>query len=290
MKVLITGSKGQLGSELQITAPEKYDITAVDIDQLDITNKKEASIFISKNKFDLIINAAAYTNVDKAEYDETLAYAINTNGVENIADAASKNNARVFHVSTDYVFDGNNSTPYSTEQKREPIGIYGKSKMNGEIALETILPKKHIILRTAWLYSIHGNNFVKTMLKLMNEKSILKIIDDQIGSPTSAKSLAKTLWSFADNKNLYGAFHWTNSGVASWYDFAIAINEEAKKIGLLPEISAKILPISTEEYKSDTKRPAYSVLDKSKTYKDLNLNKVHWKCELRNCLNELNKI
>ncbi len=287
MKVLITGSNGQLGSELQITAPQKYEIIAIDIEKLDITNSDEVEVYFQQENFDLIINAAAYTAVDKAESDEELAFAVNATGIKNIAESAKNIGARVFHISTDYVFNGKNCTPYLPEQEREPIGVYGKTKLAGEEALEGILPKNYIIVRTAWLYSIHGNNFVKTMLKFMEEREELKIIADQIGSPTSAKSLASTLWKFAENADLYGAYHWTDNGVASWYDFAVAISEESSALGILSANSAKLYPITTAEYLTPAERPSYSVLNKEKTYKDLNIKGSHWRSELRKVINEL---
>ncbi len=287
MKVLITGANGQLGSELQITAPKNHELVAIDVDELDITNSNYTNEFIKNGNFDLIINAAAYTAVDKAESDEELAFAVNATGIKNIAIAAKSIGARVFHVSTDYVFNGKNYTPYLPEQERNPIGVYGKTKMAGEIALEEILPTNHIILRTAWLYSIHGNNFVKTMLKFMAERDELKIIEDQIGSPTSAKTLAETLWEFTDQKDIYGSFHWTNNGVASWYDFAVAIKEEAIELGMLSADSANLNPIPTTEYPTPAERPFYSVLDKTKSLKILNIKGTHWRCELRKVLKEL---
>jgi dTDP-4-dehydrorhamnose reductase len=287
MKVMITGCNGQLGQELLRVAPGGVTITAVDIDTLDITDQIAIDKFVSELKPQLIINAAAYTAVDKAETDIAAAYAVNCDAVKFLAEAAKKNSASMIHISTDYVFAGQAYLPYQTTAETAPAGIYGKSKLAGEAVLQRILPDKSIIIRTAWLYSPYGQNFLKTMLRLMAERSELGVIADQIGSPTSAATLATTVWGFAENNKLHGLFHWTDAGVASWYDFAVAIREVAIASGLLNHDAAQVKPITTADYPTPAPRPAYSLLDKSSTYQALNLTPAHWQTALREVIKRM---
>lgn len=233
MKVLITGKGGQLAWELERIAPESFDVISVGINELDITDERQVIAFINECRPDLIINAAAYTAVDQAEKNKEQAYLVNESGVKYIAMACQNIGARMLHVSTDYVFDGKGSVPYSIDAKTNPLNVYGASKLAGDIILQKILPEASVIVRTAWVYSVNGNNFVKTMLGLMQEKTQLGVISDQVGSPTWAKGLAQWLWLVVDKPEVTGIYHWTDAGIASWYDFAIAIQELGIEKGLL---------------------------------------------------------
>lgn len=287
MKVMITGCNGQLGHELLRLAPDNMEISAVDIDDLDLTDQNAVDCFIDEIKPQLIINAAAYTAVDQAETDLKAAYAVNCDAVKFLAEAAKQNSAAVIHISTDYVFDGQACSPYQTDAPTIPAGIYGKSKLAGEAELRRIMPDNSVIIRTAWLYSPYGQNFLKTMLRLMEERTELGVIADQIGTPTSAATLARTVWGFAGNSQLHGLFHWTDAGAASWYDFAETIREEAIATNLLSTDAARIKPITTADYPTPAPRPAYSLLDKNSTYQALELTPVHWRIALREVLKRM---
>ena len=284
-KVLITGSLGQLGRHILLAAPGDVSITAVDLEQLDITRKKLVIDFIRKLKPDLIINAAAYTAVDKAEAESDIAFAVNSDGPYNLALAASEIAARLIHVSTDYVFDGAKNSPYTPQESPSPLGIYGQSKVQGENRITTLIPEKSLIVRTAWLYSAYSNNFLKTMLRLMSSRDSIGVVVDQIGTPTSARTLAETLWRFVEKRELCGVYHFTDNGVSSWYDFAVAIQEEALSQNLLLR-EIEILPISTDDYPTPAKRPTYSVLDISNTLADLSIKGVHWRKALRQVMSD----
>jgi len=279
MKVVITGKGGQLAWELEQLAPKNCQIISVGVDELDVTNELLVAEFIANTKPDLVINAAAYTAVDQAETDSEVAYAVNELGTKYLANACKAANARMLHVSTDFVFDGTSTTPYQPDCIPNPINVYGASKLAGEIALQSILPEASVIVRTAWVYSVNGNNFVKSMLRLMHEKEKLGIIYDQVGTPTWAKGLAQWLWAIASKPEVIGTYHWTDAGVASWYDFAIAIQELAiEKCLLLKEIS--VLPIPTSAYPTPAKRPVFSVIDKSSAEEVAGIKMTHWRKQL----------
>ena len=271
MKILITGASGQLGLELSKLIT---DAILTDKDKLDITDPKTVNDFIDLNNIDTIINCAAYTAVDKAEDDRDMAYKINVIGSENLA----KTKCKLIHISTDYVFDGNSCKPYKPEDKTNPISVYGKTKLQGE---EAILKnnKNIIIIRTAWLYSKNGNNFLKTMQKLGLEKENINVVYDQVGTPTFAGDLAKAIVEILPqiNKETAGIYHYTNEGVCSWYDFAC-------KIMKLSNLKCKVNPILSEQYPTKAIRPHYSVLDKSKIKKTFNLEIEHWEDALKKCL------
>ena len=286
MKVIITGKGGQLAWELEKLIPATYDVLCVGRNELDITDRNAVNEFINNQKPELVINAAAYTAVDKAEEEIELAYDVNEKGVQYLAQACQKVNARVLHVSTDFVFDGSSTQPYVTDAVPSPINIYGASKLAGDIALQTLLPKNSVIVRTAWVYSAHGNNFVKSMLRLMEEKSKLGIIYDQIGTPTWAKGLAQWLWTIAEKSEVKGIYHWTDAGVASWYDFAIAIQELGVEKGLLKK-TIPVLPIPTSAYPTPAKRPAFSVIDKSTAESVSGITTIHWRKQLSIMMDEL---
>lgn len=301
LKVLITGSKGQLGYELERTAPEGIELLAVDVDQLDITSAVAVDTFFKEHQPDAVINAAAYTAVDKAETDREMAYAVNATGPRFLAQACADAAIPMVQVSTDFVFDGNQSTPYQPEDKPNPTSVYGDSKLKGEQAVTEILGNKAIIIRTAWVYSTHGNNFVKTMLRLMAEKDQLGVVADQIGTPTWAWTLANGCWQAVTklkvesfqrlNDSTLGRcniYHWTDGGVASWYDFAEAIQEEAIILGMLDK-RIPVNPIPAGAYPTPAKRPPYSVLDKTSAYQQLNMKPMHWRVSLRAMLEELKR-
>lgn len=281
MNVLITGANGQLGTALQKTAPSAVKLVALDRAAFDLADPAAIIAGVRAASPELIINAAAYTAVDAAESDEAAAFAINATAVERLGFAAAIVGARLIHVSTDFVFDGTASTPYSTDAEPAPISAYGRTKRAGELTLGS----DALIVRTAWVYSATGSNFAKTMLALMMDRPELRIVDDQIGTPTHALALAAALWKLADQR-ASGIFHYTDSGVASWYDFAVGIQEEALALGLL-RFAIPILPISTRDFPRPARRPSYAVLDKSATWTALGAPAPHWRTNLRNMLETL---
>jgi dTDP-4-dehydrorhamnose reductase len=283
--ILLTGANGQLGYELQRSTPIDYNIVACDVEQLDITDLDKVRAYINANSINLIINAAAYTAVDKAESDTELAYKVNENGAQNLAIVAKENSLPLIHVSTDFVFSGQQGSPYTTEDNAAPESVYGASKLAGEQQIIDTMTNDYLIIRTSWLYSAHGNNFVKTMLRLMQEKPQLGIVADQIGTPTWAKTLADTIWAL-EAKQAQGVYHCSDNGVASWYDFAVAIQQLAVDEGLLQN-KIPVNPIQTSDYPTPAKRPAYSVMDKSKTENTLGYSLPHWQKSLSNMLKEL---
>lgn len=286
MRVVIFGALGQLGWELQRTAPEKIDIIPLDYEDVDISDKNGVIQMVAGYSPDYIINAAAYTAVDKAEEEKEDAFAVNETGAANIAFAAIKAGAGLIHISTDFVFDGMKSTPYTTDDATAPLSVYGQSKLMGEKHVVDIAGKNALVIRTSWLYSMHGNNFVKSMLRFMGDKTELNIVADQVGTPTWAKGLAEAIWDFTKKHGIHGVFHWSDSGVASWYDFAVAIKEEAMAIGLLTH-DIPINPIDTVDYPVPAKRPCYSVLHKGLTWNTLGYSAPHWRESLRKMLKEL---
>ena len=287
-KILITGADGQLGYELQRSCPDAYECLATDKNTLDITKADDVNAFISTHQLDVIINSAAYTAVDKAEEETDLAIAINTTGAANLAHAAKINNCKLIQISTDFVFDGKACSPYPVDAKTNPDGYYGKTKRDGDDRVVEILGEDALIIRTSWLYSAHGNNFVKTMLRFMAEREELGIISDQIGTPTWANSLANAVWQSIE-LNAIGIHHWSDAGVASWYDFAYAIMEEGLALGLLDK-TIKINAITTADYPTPASRPCYSVMDKTTTWKALEMKSEHWRVALRQMLVELKDI
>lgn len=277
IKVLVTGANGQLGSAIKSIA-QGYEGTVVftfcTSTELNITDVDSVIKVIAKNSFDYCINCAAYTNVDKAEEFLEQAYDINYVGVKNLALACDKENITLIHISTDFVFSGKQSYPYSETDITEPLGIYGGSKLKGEKAIENHLIK-YYILRTSWLYSEFGANFMKSMLRLGNERENLSVVFDQIGSPTYAVDLSKFIMHLIQNDTAqYGVYHYSNEGVASWYDFALAIFQKAG-------IKIDLRPIRSSEYALPAKRPCYSVLDKAKLKRNFDVTIPHWKDSLK---------
>lgn len=283
-KILITGANGQLGSEIKKIAGQfpKLDFLFTDVEELDITNRQAVVDFFSNQQPEYLINCAAYTNVNKAESDEENARLINSTAVAILAEASAAINCRMIHVSTDYVFDGTNCKPYKETDSVNPQSVYGCTKLEGEQLCFTNNPQS-VIIRTAWLYSAFGNNFVKTMLRLGNEREELKIVADQIGSPTNAADLARAVLtvisSVEEGVKVFeaGIYHYSNEGVASWYDFTQSIIE-------LACINCKVIPISTEDFPSPAPRPSYSVMDKSKIKRIFDIEIPHWRESLENYL------
>ena len=295
MKVLLTGAAGQLGRELQRTVPANIALVGVSHSEspsadavLDITDAPAVAECFQHHHPDIVINAAAYTLVDVAEAEPEAAYAVNSGGAANLAENAARHGARLVHVSTDFVFDGTSSIPYRPEDPTAPLGVYGASKLEGEQRVVEISAGRALIIRSAWIYSSSGSNFVCTMLRLLRERDELKVVADQVGTPTWARSLARAIWSAVPHSQLHGIYHWTDEGVASWYDFAVAIQEEALSLGLLQK-QVPIMPISTSEYPTPARRPGYSVLDKTSAWKDFGMISEPWRNNLRAMLAEMKK-
>ncbi len=285
MKVLLLGANGQLGWELTRTCPENIILSTCDYPKVDFFSSTSISECISSTRPDCIINAAAYTAVDKAEQEQDLAYRINHEAVREISEICSQNAISLVHISTDFIFNGQNFKPYKPDDTPDPVSVYGKSKLKGEQAVRSILGDQALIIRTAWLYSSHGSNFVKIMLRLMAEKPSLNVIDEQIGTPTWGFGLARAIWT-ALEKNIKGTHQFTDAGVASWYDFAIAIQEEGIKAELLGK-AIPILPVPSRLFPTPAKRPMYSVLDKTSFWQAAGTTPVHWRVQLRSMLKEV---
>jgi dTDP-4-dehydrorhamnose reductase len=280
MRVLITGANGQLGGALQRMAPGWADINAIDVEDVDLTDAAMLTARLVVEAPDVIINAAAYTAVDRAESDEALARAINADAVAVMVEAMAGTGGKVVHVSTDYVFDGTASDPYSPDAPHNPQSAYGRTKAEGEDKLRP----EDLLVRTAWVYEAGGANFVRTMIRLMNERDELGVVADQVGSPTWATGLARTIWALAE-KGASGTFHHADDGAISWHDFAVAIAEEAHALGLVKRIPV-IRPITTADYPTPAKRPAFSLLDCRATRAALGEEPVHWRTNLRLMLKE----
>jgi dTDP-4-dehydrorhamnose reductase len=339
MKILITGQGGQLAWELEQTSPDSLEVICLSSKALDISNQENVNKVLSSHKPDVVINAAAYTAVDKAETEQDKAYAVNELGSEYLALACKQLKAKLIHVSTDFVFDGTNSTPYQTDDKTNPINVYGASKLAGDIKVDGILGSDATIIRTAWVYSAHGNNFVKTMLRFMAEKEQLGIVYDQVGTPTWAKGLAKMIWALVEQGSKVQAnkaqgdtallvplseatldlasdpsseasldlvstplseaslelpsapssatmLHWTDAGVCSWYDFAIAIQELAIEKGMLDK-AIPVRPIPARAYPTPAARPSFSVIDKAAAEEASGVQTIHWRKQLSAMMDEL---
>ena len=284
--ILVTGSNGQLGNEIRVLdEADKDNFIFTDVEELDITDSKAVSDFFQNNKIDLIINVAAYTNVDKAETDQDIAKKINVDGIANLTLQAQKSDIPLIHISTDYVFDGTSNVPYTENDTPKPVGIYGKTKYEGEI--EALKHSKTIVIRTSWLYSSFGNNFVKTILRIAENPEI-RVVFDQIGTPTYAANLAQAIISikqkiFENKENDYaGIYHFSNEGVCSWYDFAVMILKFTGK-------NTKIIPVRSKEFQRPAPRPAYSVLDKTKIKKKFDIVIPYWTDSLKKCLKIIEK-
>ena len=286
MRVLVTGAGGQVGRAVIASAPPSATITALTHRDLDIGDEAAVSERVARERPELIINAAGYTAVDRAESEPLLARRANADGPRYLAQAGHAVGARLLHVSTDYVFDGRTSTPYTPTATTHPLNVYGSSKRAGELAVLEQPEAATLILRTAWLYSPGGANFVLTMLRLMRSHGRVRVVADQIGTPTSADSVASALWALAARPDVHGIQHWTDAGTASWYDFACAIAEEALGVGLL-SAAVTVEPITTPEYPTAAPRPTYSVLDSTALRTALALPAVYWRTRLRTMLEAL---
>jgi dTDP-4-dehydrorhamnose reductase len=287
MNVLVTGGNGQLGSEIKDCQHNFKELNVVyaDIPDLDICNEDAVNTFITINDIEAIINCAAYTAVDKAEGDAQNARKVNAKGVLNLVKAMENVKGKIIHISTDYVFDGTKPLPYNEEDTVSPIGVYGKTKREGELAVINS-SLEGIIIRTSWLYSAYGNNFVKTMMRLGSGKEKLNVIFDQIGSPTYAGDLANTCLVILSNEQnridkAGKVYHFSNEGVASWYDFATAVMK-------INKLDCEVLPLETKDYPTLAKRPHYSVLNKTKIKKNFKITIPYWRDSLEKCIQKLN--
>ena len=283
---MITGSAGQLGYELQRTVPAGTTMLPVDIAQLDLTSPDAVEAFVAAHRPATIINGAAFTAVDRAESEEPLARAVNVTAAASLAASAQRHGARLIQISTDFVFGGATSRPWRPDDATAPQSVYGLTKRDGEDAVCAALGNRALVIRTAWLYSAHGGNFVKTMLRVMRDRTDVRVIADQVGTPTWANSLARTVWAAVARPDVSGTLHWSDAGVASWYDFAVAIQEEALERGLL-ERAIPVYAIPTSAYPTPATRPSYSVLDKSDTARLLGEEPEHWRVNLRHMLDEV---
>lgn len=312
MKILITGATGQLGQDVAalFTAAGARP-ACLGRKDLDITDKEALFSVIRETAPEVIINTAAYTKVDLAEKESEKAFAVNCDGAANLAAASKQVGATLIHISTDFVFDGTQSSPYKESDKTNPLGLYGKSKLAGEEAIRECCGK-HIIIRTSWLYGVHGANFVKTILRLATEREVISVVCDQVGSPTWSKGLAEVIRQITPRlttkdaqapaikttrpsdegagakKTPFGVYHYSDEGVASWYDLALAVVEEARALGV--ELKCRtVLPIATSGYPTPAVRPAYSVLNKEKIKEEFSLTIPHWRDSLREMLAELSQ-
>ncbi len=285
--ILVTGANGQLGNEIRILTEKRseYNVFLTDVDTLDICDYSAVESFVGGNKIDIILNCAAYTAVDKAEDNEDICRKVNALAPYNLAKAAAKFGIGLIHISTDYVFDGTSCIPYTEDMEATGLSVYGKTKREGELKIFEVLPSA-VIIRTAWLYSEFGNNFVKTMIRLGGERDSLGVVFDQIGTPTYALDLASAMItvmekSFEQGNVFGGIYHFTNEGVCSWYDFTVKIHEIA---GIK---SCKVRPIESKDYPAKAPRPSYSVLNKAKIKNTFGIEIPHWEKSLVNCISNL---
>ncbi|MGS2738005.1 dTDP-4-dehydrorhamnose reductase [Sinomicrobium sp. M5D2P17] len=283
-KILVTGASGQVGSEIKkLSDSRKEDFLFANRDVLDITHAGNVRQFLEKHPVEAIINCAAFTAVDDAESNPEPAALVNSKAVEILAGTCKEKGLKMVHLSTDYVFDGQKNSPYLEEDPVAPLGIYGKTKWEGEEAMRKVNPPRSVIIRTSWVYASRGNNFVRTMLKLGKEKETIKVVDDQVGTPTHAADLAAAILEILprlDNENVK-TYHYTNEGICSWYDFAKAIMEYGK-------LPCKVIPVSSSEYPTKAKRPQFSVLNKQAFKRDFKTDIPYWRDSLRECLEGVN--
>ena len=282
MRILVTGANGQLGNEMQVLAKENPQHTYffTDVEELDICSIDAVWAYIAEKRIEMIVNCAAYTAVDKAEDNAELAYKLNCEAPKELAKAAQAHGAAMIQVSTDYVFDGTAHIPYTEDCVPCPDSVYGRTKLAGEYDVMNHC-EKAVVIRTAWLYSIYGNNFVKTMLRLGNERDTLGVVFDQIGTPTYANDLARAIYTIINKGIVRGIYHFSDEGVCSWYDFTLAIHRLA---GIT---SCKVSPLHTSEFPAKANRPQYSVLDKTKIKNTFGIEIPHWEVSLKQCLDKL---
>jgi dTDP-4-dehydrorhamnose reductase len=287
VKVLIAGAAGQVGRALVDSAPTPIEVVKCPHQGLDVADERAVLTCIRLHAPDVIVNAAAYTAVDRAESEPELARRVNSDGPRYLALAAREVGARLVHISTDFVFDGASSIPYPPDAPTNPLNVYGVTKRAGEQAVLEVLPERSVVLRTSWVYAAEGSNFVRTMLRVMGANAAVRVVADQVGTPTAARSVAQAIWKLMERPSLTGIHHWSDAGVASWYDFAVAIADIAEPLGLLPS-TITVTPISTEEYPTVARRPRYSVLDK-RSLAVLGIGPVHWRRQLQGVLGELGR-
>jgi len=285
VKVLIAGAAGQLGRALVDSAPTPIEVVQCSDQDLDVADERAVLSCIRLHAPDVIVNAAAYTAVDRAESEPELARRVNSDGPRYLALAAREVGARLVQVSTDFVFDGASPIPYPPEAPTNPLNVYGATKRAGEQAVLEVLPERSVVLRTSWLYAAQGSNFVLTMLRLMRANGAVRVVADQVGTPTAARSVAQAIWKITERPSVTGIHHWSDAGVASWYDFAVAIADIAELRGLLAS-AITVTPISTEEYPTAARRPRFSVLD-TRSLAVLGIAPVHWRRQLQSVLGEL---
>ncbi|MEX2367009.1 MAG: dTDP-4-dehydrorhamnose reductase [Pseudohongiellaceae bacterium] len=286
MKILLTGANGQLGTALKQQAPAWHEVHACDAREFNLTDRNQMQAVLTRLAPACIINAAAYTAVDQAEQEADKAWAVNAAGVKSLAEIAAPHTA-IIHISTDFVFDGSSKQPYQPADKPNPLGAYGSSKLAGEQALLGLRPDRAMVVRTSWLYGPGGHNFVLTMLRLMDSRDTLAVVNDQFGCPTSVNSLARVIWEFATRPG-QGVFHWSDQGLTSWHGFAVEIQKQALALGLLQrEIPIRAIPAA--DYPTPAKRPAYSVLDNSSTCEYLELRARPWQLELAKVLQQISQ-
>jgi dTDP-4-dehydrorhamnose reductase len=285
--VLITGAAGQVGNALVRSVPPGIELNALIREQLDIADARAVHATVAAFRPQLIINAAAYTAVDKAESEPFLADAINAQGPQHLAEAAYvQDDCRLIQISTDYVFDGRGAKAYQPDDPPHPLSVYGRTKLAAEQAVLAALGARAVVLRTAWVYAAQGKNFLLTMLRLMRERGAVRVVADQKGTPTAATSIARALWRIAELPRMRGILHWTDEGVASWYEFACAIADDALAAGLLPQ-AVQVAPITTADYPTAAHRPANSVLDTRDSEARLGITPAHWRHNLRAVLAQL---
>jgi dTDP-4-dehydrorhamnose reductase len=290
VRALVTGAAGQVGSALIRSVPPQIELQAIELQQLDITDAGAVQAAVAAWRPQVIINAAAYTAVDQAESEAPLATAVNAQAPGHLARAAkSIEGCRLLHISTDYVFDGSAAEAYQPADAPHPLSVYGVTKLAGEQAVLEVLAERAVVLRTAWVYAARGRNFLLTMLRLMRERGAVRVVADQRGTPTAAASVARALWRVAELPRVHGVLHWTDGGVASWYEFASAIAEDALAAGLLSH-PVQVTPITTADYPTAAYRPANSVLDMSDSIAQLGIKPEHWRRNLRATLAELQRI
>jgi dTDP-4-dehydrorhamnose reductase len=286
VKVLVTGAQGQVGRCLLARVPPGVEALGLTRAQLDVGDGDAVERVVQAQRPAVIINAAAYTAVDRAETELDAARRVNGLGPRHLARVAHASKARLVHISTDFVFDGYSGRPYAPEAPTAPLGAYGLTKLEGEQAVIELVPETSVVVRTAWVYAAQGANFLRTMLRVMGEKGQVRVVSDQIGTPTAADSLAGVLWALAQRPDITGLQHFTDAGVASWYDFAVAIAEEAAALGLLAP-GVRVSAIGTADYPTPARRPGFSVLDKRSLLSALALEPDHWRVSLRRVLSTM---
>jgi dTDP-4-dehydrorhamnose reductase len=287
MKVLITGGGGQLGRALLELAPRDSAVLALTHERLDVADPAAVDAALREFQPAVLINAAGFTRVDDAEKEPDAAQRANATGPAMLARGCRKCGAWLVQVSTDYVFDGAQGRPYTPASPANPLSVYGRTKLEGEQAVTSELPEQSTVVRTSWLYAADGRNFLTTMLRLMHTRPALSVVSDQVGAPTSVAGLARVLWAFAQRR-APGLYHWCDSGVASWYDFAVAIAEEAVAQGILAS-PPTVAPITSGEYPAAARRPPYSLLDKRATERLLDIAAAHWRSALRETLTAIRR-